>query len=248
MTGSSDDDDDDSTILVSAGGNPGQQAPAGVPVDITLDIFSPNVVVTNMTIRHPQGIPTKRDVGVFVRPPATNVTVKNLTVERLRTGSNLEPTTPGSRGMLVFRATGTLILDNLVRGNYEDHIHLPTSGTIVNDNEVENATRIGIVVIQESAISLSVNNIIKDNEIYNSGTDGVQIQGDNNVVLDNTIVNSGGYGVHLCGSGSGCVAPGAAADASENFVIDNELSNNTLGNIGNFGTNNTIIDNNDDDD
>lgn len=94
------------TIVQSAGGNDGQMAPPNVPVDIILDIFSPNVKISKLGMVHPSTTAVKRDVGVFVRPPATDVVLDQIRVERLRTGADLEPFTPGSRGLLVLRATG----------------------------------------------------------------------------------------------------------------------------------------------
>ena len=230
------------TVLVSAGGNPGQQAPAGVPADIALDIFARNVTIQQLTIRHPHGIPTKRDIGVFVRPPATNAKIQSLTIERQRTGNNLEPTMPGSRGVLVFRATGTIIQSSLLQGNYEDHIHLPTSQSTVQSVSVHNATRIGIVVIQENATSLSVNNTIQGNMVTGSGGDGIQIQGDRNIVQGNSVYHNGGYGIHLCGTSASslCVPPGSSATASANVVRGNGLGRNALGEFADFGTNNRV--------
>lgn len=203
------------TKLKSAGGTSGVFAPAGVPADIILDIFSPNVTVKGMKLEHPKAVPTKRDIGVFVRPPAVNVTVENCTIKRKRKGDALEPTAPGSRGLLVFRARGTVISNNKFRGNYEDHIHLPTSATKVVNNSVEDATRLGIVVIQESATSLSEDNMISLNEVEGSASDGIQIQGDNNVVMANEVEENGGAGIKLCGPSSSpvCVAPGSATTA-----------------------------------
>lgn len=228
-------------ILQSAGSGQ-KEAPAGVPADIVLDIFAPGVTVRNLTIRHPEGAPSGRDIGVFVRPPALDVTLNNLTVERLRTGDNLEPTAPGSRGLLVFRATGTTVRNSLFQGNYEDHIHLPTSAATVLNNDVYNATRLGIVIIQESAGSLSVDNVIKANSVAGSGSDGIQIQGDDNLIQANRVWNSGGYGIHLCGSASSppCVAPGTGATASDNLVQANQLRNNVLGAIADFGEDNLV--------
>lgn len=227
-------------VLQSAGSL--KQAPAGVPADIVFDIFSPGVTVRNLTIRHPEAVPTARDIGVFVRPPAQNVTLSNLVVERLRSGDVLEPTAPGSRGLLVFQATGTTVRNSLFQGNYEDHIHLPTSATVVLNNEVSGATRLGIVIIQETAESLSVANVIIGNRVSGSGSDGIQVQGDENLVQANRIWNNGGYGIHLCGAESApaCVAPGAGATASGNVVRANQLDANTLGAIGDFGEANEL--------
>lgn len=233
------------TRLTSAGGIPGVFAPAGVPADIIIDIFSPNVVIIGMTLVHPKAVPTKRDIGVFVRPPATNVTVANCTIKRMRKGDVLEPTAPGSRGFLVFRAKGTVISNNKFRGNYEDHIHLPTSATKVMNNSVEDATRLGIVVIQESPTSMSVDNMITHNEVEGSAGDGIQIQGDNNIVMGNEVEENGGAGIKLCGPSSSpvCVAPGSTTTASGNVVKNNEVEDNAGGAIIDDGVDSIVMDN-----
>jgi len=229
-------------VVLQSAGSGQKEAPAGVPADIVLDIFAPGVTVRNLTIRHSEGSPSGRDIGVFVRPPALDVTLSNLTVERLRTGNNLEPTTPGSRGVLVFRATGTTVRNSLFQGNYEDHIHLPTSAATVLNNDVYNATRLGIVIIQESASSVSVDNVLKDNTVAGSGSDGIQVQGDDNLIQANRVWNNGDYGIHLCGPASSplCVAPGTGATASGNVVQANQLRDNALGALADFGEDNLL--------
>jgi len=229
----------ESTTIISAGGNiPTKFAPPGIPADIILDIFSADVTIEGLATLHPAAEVTKRDIGIFVRPPATNVTIKKNKLQRNRTG-NLEPFSPGSRGILVFRASGTKITKNELSGNYEDHLHIPASNTLISKNEIEGATRIGIVIIQENESSDSTNNIITKNEVENSGTDGIQIQGDNNIISKNELENNGAAGIRLCGIGD-CVAPGTNAIADSNTVIKNEYEDNSADLINN-GIN-TILD------
>ncbi|MBI1425657.1 MAG: DUF1565 domain-containing protein [Gammaproteobacteria bacterium] len=231
------------TVLQSAGADGVPKfAPADVPVDIVLDIFAPDVTVHRLTIIHPEGVPTKRDIGIFIRPTASNVKLANLEVQRLRTGSVLEPTAPGSRGLFVIRATGTDIRNSTLHGNYQDHIHLPTSQTTVLNNDIMNATRIGIVVIQETPETLSTGHVIRGNHVSGSGSDGIQIQGDDNLVQANRSKNNGGYGIVLCGPGlfPACVPPGDTADASGNVVLGNRTPGNTLGTVADYGSDNTI--------
>lgn len=232
------------TKIVAPDLAPVKFAPPTVPAEIVLDIFAPSVTVRDLAIVHPSNTVDKRDIGIFVRPPANNVTLTDLIIKRMRTGDNLEPFTPGSRGLLVFRATGTEISDSKFSGNYEDHIHLPTSKTLVKDNDVEGAIRIGIVVIQENADTKSEENVIVDNEVEESGSDGIQIQGDNNIVKDNEVEENGGFGIQLCGPGSSpaCVAPGHVASADNNMLKDNETEENALGNIIDNGVANSIYD------
>lgn len=231
----------DKTVVVSAGGV--GQRPAGVPADIIFDIWSANVTVEKLAMLHPSGEPTKRDIGVFVGPPGVNATVRDSEIARERTGDNLEPWQPGSRGILVFRATGSVIAKNVLRGNYEDHIHMPTSASEISKNEVSGATRLGIVIIQESADSLSTDNIVSKNQVTDSGSDGIQIQGDNNIVVKNYVADSGGAGIKLCGIDEvgDCVAPfDAWAEASGNTVSKNDAAANAMGAIVDNGSDNSI--------
>ena len=236
------------TRIISAGGdiNP-KFAPATVPADIVIDIFAANVSISKLRVVHPAGETFKRDIGIFFRPPAVNGTVTKCKVKRKRSGV-LEPTAPGSRGLLIFRATGINIVKNDFEGNYEDHIHLPTSGTRVMKNDVEDATRLGIVVIQETATSDSSDNIIMANDVSGSGSDGIQIQGDSNYITGNEVEKNNGAGIRLCGPSStpACVAPGGSASADNNVVSNNESEDNAGGNILDFGSNN-IVRNNDTD-
>jgi len=227
------------TFVISAGGDAlPKEAPPGVPIDVVFDVFSSNVIIEKLAIRHPSGIASKRDLGIFIRPPATNVSIRKTSIERHRTGDILEPTNPGSRGVFVLRATETNITKNKLGGNYEDHIHIPSSATTIDRNTITNATRAGIVIIQESATSLSTENLITRNTVNNSGSDGIQIQGDDNIIVKNKIKNSGNVAIKLCGAGD-CIAPGVAAIASNNIVLKNKFKNN-VANILDNGTNNTI--------
>jgi len=231
------------TVLQSAGGDLVPKfAPAGVPADIVLDIFATDVSVRHLVIRHPEGSPAKRDLGIFVRPPALNARLVGLRVERARTGFALEPTAPGSRGLFVVRATGTEIRNSSFAGNYQDHLHLPTSQTQVVGNTVRDATRLGIVVIQETPDTLSTGTIIRGNTVTGSGSDGIQIQGDDNIVQANRADGNGGYGILLCGPGAApaCVSPGDSAIASGNVVVGNRARNNALGAIADFGSDNLV--------
>lgn len=231
----------DKTVVVSAGGL--GQRPAGVPADIIFDIWSANVTVEKLAMLHPSGAPTKRDIGVFVGPPGVDTSVRDCEIARERTGDNLEPWQPGSRGILVFRATGSVVANNIFRGNYEDHIHMPTRASEISKNQVTGAARLGIVIIQETADSLSVDNLIAKNDVTDSGSDGIQIQGDNNLVVKNRVSDSGGAGIKLCGIDEvgDCVAPfDAWSEASGNVVSKNEVSTNAAGAIVDNGSDNSV--------
>jgi len=231
------------TIIESAGGDAVVKfAPANVQVDIIIDIFAPDTTIANLSLVHPTAEASKRDMGVFIRPPAINATIRNCHVKRERIGEILEPTAPGSRALFAIRTTGTTILGNTLSGNYQDHIHFPTSGSTILNNDVLDATRIGITIIQENDTTLSIDNIIQANKVNNSGSDGIQIQGDNNTVLANKVLNSGGYGIHLCGASSipSCVPPGHTATASNNIVKANNLKDNDAGDVADFGNDNFV--------
>ncbi len=237
------------TVIISAGTN--TQRPAGVAADIVFDIWSANTVIEKLSIQHPATVVSARDIGIFVGPPAINTIIRKCKIIRKRLGPNLEPTEPGSRGLLVFRATGSIIRRNSFKGNYEDHIHMPTSDSEISRNKVKGATRLGIVIIQETASSNNTNNSVTRNKVSNSGGDGIQIQGDNNIVLKNKIKNSGGAAIKLCGETDGnntlgdgdCVNPfDKWADASGNTVLKNSFKGNAINGIVDNGQNNTIDD------
>lgn len=227
---------DDDTIVISNGGK--GMRPAGVMADIIFDIWSADVTIEKLRIVHPKESATKRDIGVFVGPPAINAKLKKCTIVRKRLGSGLElePTKPGSRGVLVFRAPGAVITKNEFEGNYEDHIHMPTQASKITKNEVSDATRIGIVIIQESAGSNSTGSLIEDNEVEGSASDGIQIQGDNNIVVGNEVEDSGGAAIKLCGIDevNDCLQPfDAWSEASNNTVRNNDLEDNAAGLVDN---------------
>lgn len=231
----------DRTTVTSAGGLSGKFAPAGVPLDAVFDIFSADISLEKMTISHPAGTPVKRDIAVFVRPPASNTEISQCRIRRDRDSGNLEPTQPGSRGIFVIRAGGTEIEKNQFRGNYEDAIHIPAPDSEIVKNDILDAPRLGIVIIQETTDSNSRGNVIMKNSVIGSGSDGIQIQGDQSLVAKNTVSGSGGAGIRLCGAQVGdCVAPGDAAVAESNSISKNMLSDNAGGAIVDDGTGNSI--------
>lgn len=222
------------TVIDSAGGVAGVCAPCNpfVEADVVVDVLSPNVVIRDLSIRHSGTVmPSKRDLGVFVRPPASNVEIKNVSFRRDHIGET--GFGPGSRGVFVFLATGVEIISNTFRGTYQDAIHIPTSSATVMKNDISGAPRVGIVIIQEPAGTPAVDSLVKDNVVDNSGGDGIQIQGDSNVVMKNTVKSSGGAGIKLCGVQIGdCVEPGdtaIVAVAENNIVKSNILFGNGEG-------------------
>lgn len=227
------------TRVISAGRAASEEASPADASEVVFDVLAADVTLEQLSIEHPAGTPTKRDLGVFVRPSAAHTTIQKTTIARHRTGSDLEPVNPGSRGILVSQAKGTVISGNSLLGNYEDHIHVPASETTIEKNQVNDARRIGIVIIQENAISDATRNRIVDNIVRNSGGDGIQIQGDSNTLAGNTVIHSGGAGIRLCGAGD-CVAPGAAAIANDNRLSRNRLENNAAGDSVDNGAGNTV--------
>jgi len=229
------------TVVMSAGGRDGIFAPAGVPLDAVFDVFSSNVEFKKMTVGHPAGQALKRDIAFFVRPPAANTQISKCNITRLRDIGDLEPTAPGSRGVFVIRAAGTIIEKNTFRGNYQDAIHIPAPASEILKNDILNAPRIGIAIIQENDSSDSRDNIIMKNRVVGSGGDGIQMQGDEGVITKNTVTGSGGAGIKLCGTAPGdCVAPGDDEDADNNVVSKNKLSHNIGGDVVDNGNSNII--------
>jgi len=242
------------TIVVSAG--PSTQRPGGTSADIVFDVWYANTVIEKLTIKHPKGPVIARDIGVFVGPPAANTILRKTKVVRKRSGEVFVGIAPGSRGILVFRAKGTVITRNKFKGGYEDHIHMPTSKSTITHNDVKDAVRLGIVIIQESVDSDNTGNIISKNEVEGSGSDGIQIQGDNNVVTENEVEENGGAAIKLCGetdnddtAGDGdCVNPfDKWAHATGNTVTKNEFEENGTNSVVNNGSNNTVNSNKVDD-
>lgn len=228
------------TRVVSAGGLAApKEAPAGVPADIVIDVLAPGVVVENLAVEHPAAVPTRRDIGVFVRPSAGKVSLKRLAFVRQRSGAALEPTDPGSRGILVLQAKGTSISDNRLGGNYEDAIDVAASETTIEKSRIDSPRRTGVVIIQETTTSQSTRNVVSGNTITRSGGDGIQIQGDGNTITKNTVNDSTAAGIRLCGA-EDCVPPGASAVANDNEVVKNMLSGNKGGDIVDHGAGNTL--------
>ena len=227
------------TIIESNGGLPDACAPCpAVAADIVFDLRTAGVSISDLTMSHPASTSNKRELGVFARPPAANVTIRNVSFHRTRSD---EPVQPGSRGVFVFLAPDFKVTQSTFTGNYEDAIHIPSGNANISHNTIIGAPRVGIVIIQEPGGSSADDNIIKGNFVSGSGNDGIQIQGDNNIVKANTIENSIGAGIKLCGAVSGdCVMPGDGtggdlAIASGNIIKANTLNDN--------GENNEVVDN-----
>lgn len=86
-----------------------------------------------------------------------------------------------------------------------------------------------MVVIQETVDSQSTGNVFEDCSVSQSGSDGIQIQGDMNQIRDCVVQGSGGYGIHLCKGDGMCVPPGTNATATENEIVGSLLTNNAKG-------------------
>ena len=174
-------------------------------------------------------VAVKRDIGVYVGPPGLGFQMKNCNIYRQRSG---EPTRPGSRGILVSQATDTFIESNTFKGFYEDHIHIPSSSTTIVNNRVEGATRLGIVLIQESADSMLMDNLVMNNIVKGSGGDGIQVQSDHNTIQENSIIDNGGAAIKICGIAQDvdCVLPfDQWSDATFNYIIYNNITDDNIG-------------------
>ena len=256
--------DHEPTIIISAGGVNGEERPMNVSVDIIIDVWSSNVTLQDLHLIHPQlqddsgsgsslslsqtsggaasstmngnsilvQTAVKRDIGIFVGPPSHGFTMKNCVLERKRGGEPFPSV--GSRGILVFRATQSVIVGNKIIGMYEDSIHIPSSFTNITDNYVEGATRLGIGLLQENINSDLSNNTVIGNTVIDSGNDGIQIQSNNNYVDYNTVMGSVGAAIKICGIGivNDCILPfDEWSDATNNYVgPHNNITNND--NIG----------------
>jgi hypothetical protein len=145
----------------------------------------------------------------------------------------------------MFNAIGVQCMNSAFQGNFEDHIHLPTSQATITGNTITGATRIGIVVIQETPESDATANDISDNVVTASQSDVIQIQGDDNTIASNTVYDNSGFGIHLCGNATtptACVAPGGSSIASGNDVRGNKFDGkNELGNVQDVGADNDVI-------
>ena len=229
------------TIVRSAGGRSGVFAPPTVPVDAIFQIVSKDVTIEKLAAEHPAGQAVKRDLGFFVTPFAQNTTIQKCKIVRYRTGELSFG--PGSRGVFVIRAGGVVISKNVLRGTYQDHIHVPGHDMEIVKNDVADAPRLGIVVIQETATSNNHNNIVANNKVTNSGSDAIQIQSDNNVIVKNIVIGNGGAAIKLCGVGTtgDCINPfDGWADANDNTVSKNVSSSNGVDGVVDNGTGNIV--------
>ncbi|WP_455223388.1 right-handed parallel beta-helix repeat-containing protein [Kaarinaea lacus] len=226
------------TVVRSAGGRPGVFAPPTVSVDAVFQIVSEDVTIEKLTAEHPVGVATKRELGFFVTPFARNTTIQKCKIVRNSSG---EPTMPGSRGVFVIRAGGVIISKNVLRGSYQDHIHVPGHDMEIVKNDVADAPRLGIVVIQETEASNNNNNIIANNIIANSGSDAIQVQSDSNLIIKNIIRGNGGAAIKLCGLSTigDCIEPfDEWSEATGNTVIKNHFSGNGIDDVVDNGTDN----------
>ena len=222
--------------------------------NIIFDVWSENIRITNLTIRHVDNndnnnnnnnnMANAPDIGVHVGPTAFGFTLSQCHVERVS-----DTPQPGSRGIVVVRGQGTYIFDNIFTGPFEDHIQVMSTQTAVFGNTVWNATRLGIVLIQEMDTAVGRtdynDNDVNTNTVRGCGGDGIQVQTDDNVIARNVVQDSGGAGIQLCGLDAvgDCVAPyDAWADAFRNIVIDNDVSeeSNAGGGVVDNGSANTI--------
>ena len=235
----------------------GLLVPAADTDNIIFDVWSENIRITNLTIRHvddndnnnnnndnDNNMDNAPDIGVHVGPTAFGFTLSQCRVERVS-----DTPQPGSRGIVVVRGQGTYIFDNIFTGPFEDHIHVMSTQTAVFGNTVWNATRLGIVLIQEMDTAVGRtdynDNDVNTNTVRGCGGDGIQVQTDDNVIARNVVQDSGGAGIQLCGLDAvgDCVAPyDAWADAFRNIVTDNDVSeeSNAGGGVVDNGSANTI--------
>ncbi len=229
------------STIISAGGRAGATGNAGNPLDAVFEISAPNVTISHLTLVHPDGQATKRDAAVFAWAGSDGLVVQHSHIERQRDARTDEPTVPGSRGVFILLSPGSVVSHNTFAGNYQDHVHLPTGGSLVEHNAMTGASRAGVSVMDPDFIPNfpSFDNVIQHNTISDSLDDGIHIQGDTNTIRHNNVFDNGGYGVYLCGNDNDCYPPGANAVSEGNTVVLNLFSGNAQGEIGDFGVGNT---------
>lgn len=193
-------------------------------------------------MKHPAGPVMLRDLGILCRPPAINSRFYRVKLERQRTGAVTELPTrspgflpTGSRGLIAFQATGIVVVDSLFVGNYQDPLHIPSSFSSLIGNTIENAVRVGLIVVDAPDPRPSVNHLVVNNVITDSTGDGIQIHGDSSLVVDNTVLNSAAFGIHICGDGT-CLPPGV--ESTKNYILDNAVSGSGLADFADFGEDN----------
>lgn len=237
-----------STVIETAGGRYGATGNAGNALDAIIEVRAANVAISDLSLIHPRGHAVAREAAIFAWKGSPGLEVKNCIIERKRINRTDEPTTPGSRGVFIFAGPGSLIADNQFRGNYQDHVHLPSNNVTVKNNSMRGASRAGISVMDPVSFVGpdsfdSTNNILKDNLIMDSLDDGIHIQGDYTTIVGNIIFRNKGHGIYLCGDGQiggGCYFPGELAVSEGNLIEDNIIHNNDQGSIGDDGINNII--------
>lgn len=248
-------DSKNNTVIEAAGGREGALGNAGNALDAILEIRAANVTITALSLVHPRGKAKIREAAIFAWKGSPGLQVTHCLIERKRNKRTDEPTVPGSRGIFIFGGflgfdgpgPHGLIANNEFRGNYQDHVHLPSNGIIVRDNSMIGASRSGISVMDPVSFVgpdnyNSRNNLIKDNVILKSLDDAIHIQGDSTTITGNTIVKNKGYGIYLCGEGigGGCYFPGELAISENNIIKDNILNKNKQGSVADFGQGNII--------
>ena len=237
-----------STTIEAAGGRYGAMGNAGNPLDAVIEVRAANVAISSLALVHPKGHATVREAAVFAWKGSPGLQVTDCIIERKRINRTDEPTIPGSRGVFIFAGPGGLIANNRFRGNYQDHVHLPSNKVTVRNNSITGASRAGISVMDPVSFVgpdnfNSRNNILKENMIRDSLDDGIHIQGDSTTIIGNTIINNKGFGVYLCGDGQfggGCYFPGELAVSEGNVVLENTIRNNKQGTVGDDGLGNIV--------
>lgn len=230
------------TKIVSAGGRDGAVGNAGNPLDAVFEIAAPQVTITNLTLSHPPGKATKRDAAVFAWSGSDSLSVHRNIIKRQRDAQTDEPTVPGSRGVFILLSPDSVVSRNLFIGGYQDHVHLPTGGTLVERNVMIGASRAGLSVMDPDVFPdfPSFDNVIQYNVMLNNLDDGIHTQGDSNIIRHNSVIGNGGYGVYLCGDDNDCYPPGANAVSEGNTVGPNLFRRNAQGEVGDFGVGNTV--------
>ncbi|MFQ5592738.1 MAG: right-handed parallel beta-helix repeat-containing protein [Anaerolineae bacterium] len=187
-----------------------------------------NVTLRGLVVNHFQ-------YGVWAE--GTNVTIEGCYIGTDATGTSAKPN--GVDGILVIRATGVVIQDNLISGNTRNGIRLAdetTAGNTVRNN------RIGVTV--DGAASLpnggdgvrlhaeAHNNTIgPGNLIAFNSSDGVEVDGAGtrgNTISSNQVRSNTGKGIRLANGGNDGLAAPAITSASATQISGTACPNCTI--------------------
>jgi len=155
----------------------------------------------------------------------------------------------GTIGLFVYSSNNSIVIGNIVNNNNSPGIYVGfTNYGIVSGNISYSNLNNGIIVEDcnyievsnnisrnNSTIGININNsshsIITNNHCLSNGNDGIRLAGasSNCLVANNICLGNGQYGIRIF-----------SANCSNNYVVKNYLTGNSVGSLSNSGTN-TIL-------